>query len=263
MTEPRGVNFDSDGAVGIITLNRPDVANTFDLPAAHALGQAVSAAEASGVRAVLLRGEGKRFCAGGDVASFVAAEDRSTHLNELATVLDRNIRRLAALPVPVVTAVQGAVAGAGLSFLLNADVVISARNTKFVMAYSSIGLTPDCGVSYLLPRVVGQQRALALALTGRVLSAGEALDWGLVAEVVDDVELAARVEEIVAKIASGPTQAFAETKRLVRGSLESTRDENAQDEARTIARLVDTEQSKTLIENFLGVDDGRRTKVED
>lgn len=251
MSEPRGVHFETDGEIGHVMLDRPDAANAFDLSAAHALGDALNAAEASGVRAVLVRGAGKRFCAGGDVAAFADAHNSADYLFELATVLEANVRRLSALAIPVVVATQGAVAGAGLSLVLNADVVISARSTKFVMAYSSIGLTPDCGISWLLPRVVGQQRALSLALASRVLGAEEALQWGLVSEVVDDDKLNARGVALATQLAGGPTTALAEAKRLLRGAWESGREASAQDEARTIARMVSTERADNLISSFL------------
>jgi 2-(1,2-epoxy-1,2-dihydrophenyl)acetyl-CoA isomerase len=251
VTEARGVRHEIDGKLGRIVLDRPQAANAFDMPAAEALGQAVTALAASDIRAVLVTGEGKRFCAGGDVASFGGASDRAAHLWELATVLEANLRRMSALPVPVVAAVQGAVAGAGLAFVLNADLVVAARSTKFVMAYSGIGLTPDCGVSYLLPRVVGVRRALTLALANRVLTAEEALAWGLVSEVVEDDVLAVRGAELAAHLAAGPAQAFAETKRLMRGCFAVSREENALDEARTISAMLATEDAGRLVDAFL------------
>ena len=125
------------------------------------------------------------------MASFAAADDRATYLHTLATELEAQLRRLSELPKPVVAGVHGAVAGAGLALVLHADVVVAGESTKFVMAYSAIGLTPDCGVSYLLPRAIGQQRALELAVGGKVLNAEEARDWGLVTEVVDDDQVRA------------------------------------------------------------------------
>ncbi len=196
-------------------------------------------------------GSGRRFCAGGDVASFADASDSSAYLLELATVLEANARRLGDLDVPVLAAVHGAVAGAGLALVLNADVVVAARGTKFVMAYGSIGLTPDCGVSWMLPRAVGQQRAMSLALGGRILGAEEALQWGLVAEVVDDGQLVERVAELSGQLAAGPTDAFARTKRLLRDSWVATREVSARDEAETIARMVETPTSTDLVRRFL------------
>ncbi|MFE9445726.1 enoyl-CoA hydratase/isomerase family protein [Streptomyces sp. NPDC006602] len=247
----RGVRFETDGTVGRVVLDRPEAANAFDLPAARALGEAVTAAESPTVRAVTVTGEGKRFCAGGDVASFVATTDRPSYLQNLATELEAQLRRLAALPKPVVAGVHGAVAGAGLAFMLNSDLVVAGRSTKFAFAYPGIGLTPDCGVSYLLPRAVGQQRALELALSGRVLAADEACAWGLVSEVVDDEQVAPRTGELAARLANGPMLAFGAAKRLIRDSWEVSRADNAEDEARTIARAVANDEAERLIKEFL------------
>jgi 2-(1,2-epoxy-1,2-dihydrophenyl)acetyl-CoA isomerase len=157
----------------------------------------------------------------------VTAPDRASYVHELAATFEAGLRRLSELPVPVVAAVHGAVAGAGLAVVLNCDVVIAARSTKFLMAYSAVALTPDCGVSYLLPRAVGQQRALELALTGRTLSAEEAMAWGLVAQVAQDEDVLRRATEVVTQVAHAATSALGEAKRLIRSSWESTRSESA------------------------------------
>lgn len=132
----------------------------------------------------------------GGVSSFVTAYDRAAYLRALATALELHLRRLSELPRPVVAGVHGAVAGAGLAFMLNADLVVAAASTRFAFAYPGIGLTPDCGVSRLLLRAAGQHRALEFALTGRVLTAVEARDWGLVAAVVDDDQVHSRTAEL-------------------------------------------------------------------
>jgi 2-(1,2-epoxy-1,2-dihydrophenyl)acetyl-CoA isomerase len=249
--EPRGVGFELDGAVGRIVLDRPQASNSLDLPAARALGRAVTAAEDPAVQVVTLTGEGNRFCAGGDVASFVDAPDGPSYLLELASALEHHLRRLSDLAKPVVAGVHGAVAGAGLAFLLNADLIVAGRSTKFLMAYAGIGLSPDCGVSYLLPRAVGQQRALELALAGRVLSADEAREWGLVTEVVDDDMVPARTAKVADQLAAGPAIALGEAKRLIRRSWSDSRADSGRDEAETIARMVDTDDAQELIERFL------------
>jgi len=134
--------------------------------------------------------------------------------------------------------------------VLNCDVVIAARSTKFLMAYSAVGLTPDCGVSYLLPRAVGQQRALELALTGRTLSADEAMAWGLIAQVVEDEDVLRRACEVVTQVAHAATSALGEAKRLIRSSWDSTRSDSALDETATIARAVGTDEATSLIALF-------------
>jgi 2-(1,2-epoxy-1,2-dihydrophenyl)acetyl-CoA isomerase len=244
------VLFDVRDSIAHITLNRPDMSNSFDLDAAREFCAVIERTEASPARAVLLTGNGPRFCAGGDVASMVMADDRADYLRELARALEAGLRAMSELPIPVIAAVQGAVAGAGLAVVLNADVVIASRSTKFLTAYAGIGLTPDCGVSYLLPRAVGQQRALELALTGRVLTADEALEWGLIARVVEADDLKSAAEELVARVASGAVAALGDAKRLIRSSSEMPRAQSAAAEVDSIANAVTRDEAITLIEAF-------------
>ena len=244
------VLYELRDGVAYITLNRPEASNAVDLDTARLFGDVVTRVATDGPRAILIDGRGKRFCAGGDVSSMVAAPDRASYVHKLAATFEAGLRRLSELPVPVVAAVQGAVAGAGLAVVLNCDVVIAARSTKFLMAYSGVGLTPDCGVSYQLPRAVGQQRALELALTGRTLGADEAMAWGLVAHVVEDGEVLRRAAEVVTQIAADATSALGEAKRLIRSSWESSRSDSAHDESATIARAVGTDEATSLIARF-------------
>ncbi|QDO87153.1 enoyl-CoA hydratase/isomerase family protein [Ornithinimicrobium ciconiae] len=250
--QPRGVRTEVHGSVLHIILDRPEAANAFDIPAALALREALDEAQDERHRAVLLTGAGARFCAGGDVASFMAAAEgeRSAYLHELATMLEAQLRRLADLAKPVVTAVQGAVAGAGLAFVLNSDIVVAARSTKFVWAYAGVGLTPDCGVSYLLPRVIGLQRALDMAIGGTMLSAQTAQEWGLVARVADDERAQTIARDLVQTLAEGPTGAHGHAGRLLRQAFEVDRDTHAADEAATIAARVNTPEAAALIEQF-------------
>jgi len=252
--EARGVRYEQLGRVGHIVLDRAEVSNAFDLPAAHALSAAIDAAGAAAARgeigAVLLVGTGARFCAGGDVRSFAASDDRAGYLGHLAETLEAEIRRLSELAVPVVVAAHGSVAGAGLALLLNADVVIAARSTRFAMAYAGIGLTPDCGVSYLLPRAVGQQRALDFAVTGRVLSADEAAQWGLVTRVVADEAVTHEALTLCQSMADGAVGAIAGAKHLIRSSWSATRAQSAADEVTSIAAAVQTPEAARLIERF-------------
>jgi len=235
-----------------IELNRPAVSNAVDLSTAHELDAAIDrAASDDSVRAVLVTGAGKRFCAGGDVAAMVAAPDRAAYVLALARALDGALQKLAALGKPTVAAVQGAVAGAGLAVMLSCDVIVAAESTRFVTAYSGVGLTPDCGVSYLLPRAIGQQRSLALALTNRALSAREALEWGLVTEVVEDAALEERAAALTADLAAGPSFALGQAKRLIRASWEMSRAEVGAEEARTIADAVSTEDASRLLASRL------------
>ena len=254
---PRGVRTEvdsADGRVLRIVLDRPEAANTFDIPATLALREAIDRAEGEEFSAVLLTGEGGRFCAGGDITSFLAAPEgeRTASLHELATTLEAELRRLADLPKPVVAAVHGAVAGAGLAFLLSSDIVVAARSTKFVWAYAGVGLTPDCGVSYLLPRAVGLQRALDFAIGGAAITAETARDWGLVTRVAEDEEVQEVAADLARTLAAGPTGSYGHAARLLRAAFEVDRDTHAADEAATITARITTPEAKALIERFLG-----------
>lgn len=252
--QPRGVRTEVDGSVLRIVLDRPEAANAFDIPATLALREALDRAEDEQVAAVLLTGAGARFCAGGDLASFADApeRERSAYLLELATMLEAELRRLAALPKPVVAVVHGAVAGAGLGFVLSSDIVVAARSTKFVCAYAGVGLTPDCGVSYLLPRAIGLPRALDFAIGGTALGADTAREWGLVARVVEDAEAQQAGLDLARTLAAGPVGAHAHAGRLLRRAFEVDRYTHAADEASTIAARITTPEAAELIERFLG-----------
>lgn len=210
------VDVEDDG-LARLTLRRPDDANSIDLAMARDLSDATRhLADDDRVRAVLLTGEGKMFCGGGDVKSFAATDDLGAGLREITTHLHAGVSRLVRLDAPVVAAVQGSAAGAGLGLAMAADLAVAGNSAKFVMAYTGIGLSPDGSSTYFLPRLVGARRALELTLTNRVLSAAEALDWGLVNTVVADDELSTAAEDLARRLAAGPTRSFGASKRLLR-----------------------------------------------
>lgn len=245
------INLTICDGVAHLEIDRPEQSNSFDLPTARAFAEAIRAVELDGsARVVLLTGAGKRFSAGGDVSSMAGAQDRSAYLQELADTLDGALQRLDSLPKPVVVAVQGAVAGAGIGLMLTGDVIIAERDTKFLTAYVGIGLTPDCGVSWLLPRAVGQQRALLLTLTPTAIDGAQALAWGLVGEIVDD-DAVGRAREVASSMAAGPSQALGQARRLQRGSWSVDRATSGADESRTIANAVATPEAKALLESFI------------
>ena len=245
------VLLDVTAGVATVTLNRPERSNAFDLVMAREIAHVVDRLRDDDVRVVVVRGAGKRFCAGGDVLSFLASDEPQAALHELAELAESGLRGLGELPKPVVVGVHGAVAGAGLSFVLNADIAVAARGTRFVAGYPGIGLTPDAGVSWLLPRVVGQQRALRHLLGNEALSGDEALTWGLVAEVVEtDDEVVSRTDAIAARLATFSPSALAAAKRMVKGSWSTTREENAVEEAETIAHQLGTPEAQAAIAGF-------------
>jgi 2-(1,2-epoxy-1,2-dihydrophenyl)acetyl-CoA isomerase len=200
-----------------ITLNRPDRLNALNVEMAEALIAALDAAEADpGCRALALTGMGRGFCAGQDLTAIVdlpAAEIPALidHYNPL-------IRRLRTSPLPIVCAVNGVAAGAGANLALACDIVLAARSASFVQAFARIGLIPDCGGTWFLPRLVGTARARALALLAEPLSAETAAEWGLIWQAVDDERLVPEAEALAERLASGPTVAFDLMKRALDAS---------------------------------------------
>ncbi len=237
--------------VATVELHRPGASNALDLPMATALSEVVDQIAADEqVRVVLLVGSGRNFCAGGDLAAMAGAVDRSAYVKELATTAHRAVLGLSSLSVPVVAAVQGAAAGAGLALTLVADLVVAGDSARFLTAYAAIGLTPDCGTSWLLPQVVGLRRAMDLAVGGRQLSAAEALDWGLVTSVCPDEELAETAGRLADRLASGPAAARGVARRLLRDGVSRSFAEQLDQEAAAIAASVRTPEAQQLVTAF-------------
>lgn len=235
------IDLDVREGVAHLTLNRPDAANGINLPLAQDLLAATLAVAADpGARVVLLSGAGKMFCGGGDLKGFAGRDDLPTHLREILAPLHSAITNLVRGDAPVVGAVQGSAAGAGMGLVGASDLVVAGESTKFVMAYTGVGLAPDGSSSWFLPRMVGLRRALELTLTNRVLSAAEALDWGLITQVVPDDELADAAGAMAAKLASGAAPAVARAKRLLHTSLEETLESHLAREAEAISSASGT-----------------------
>src|SRR5690349_2944316 len=203
------VLFARRDSVAHIKLNRPQAGNALDVEMATELASIALECESNrSVRAVLLSGAGKSFCAGGDVKVFAAQQQLPRYLREITSYLHLAISRFARLDAPVIAAVHGSAAGGGFSLAISCDLVLAAESATFLMAYSKIGMAPDGGSTYFLPRLVGLKRAMELTLTNRVLSAREACEWGIVTEVVAADNLAGRAEEAARSLAQGPTGAF-------------------------------------------------------
>lgn len=245
----QAVNFSVANGIGHLELNRPQAANTINMPLAEGLRDAAQRAASDEVRVVLLTGAGKRFCGGGDLGSITGADHHGEFLTELANTADAGVQTLEALDRPVVAAVQGAVAGAGLGIMLAADVIVAAPDTKFVFAYPDVGLSPDCGVSIALPRAMGLQRATAFALSGAAMSAADALQQGLITEIADDPQ--ARAREIAESWASKAFQALGATRQLLRQSASAPRPDHGQRESDTIGQRVMSPEAQHLIGAFL------------
>ncbi len=217
----RVVRFDVDQGVATIQLNRPEAGNTIDLTLVEDFYEAVfRAADDPTVRAVLLCGAGRSLSAGGDLAMFAELEagEVPRRLRQMTDLYHLALDRLTRIDAPVVCAVRGAAAGGGLGLLHAADVVVAAGDSKFALGYAALGLPSDGGNTWFLPRLVGLRRAQQLMLLNRVLTAPEALDWGLVTELVPADEVEDRARQLAQQLAAGPTRAFGRMKRLLRDS---------------------------------------------
>ncbi|MEQ1707887.1 MAG: 2-(1,2-epoxy-1,2-dihydrophenyl)acetyl-CoA isomerase PaaG [Terricaulis sp.] len=211
--------FELKDAVARITLNRPDRLNSFTVQMHDELSRALELAVQGGARVLVLTGAGRGFCAGQDLSDRAVAPGGGADLGEsLEQRYNPLVRRLASLELPVICAVNGVAAGAGANIALACDLVIAARSAKFIQSFANIGLIPDSGGTWTLPRLAGQARALGLALTGEALTAERAEAWGVIWKCVDDDHLVAETGALAAKFAAAPTAGLAATKKLIRES---------------------------------------------
>ena len=206
--------------VAFLTLNRPEAMNTLSLQVGRDLQQAALACEADrNVRAVVITGAGKAFCAGGDLRGMQEqGEGTQAYLHDLTTHLHTAISLFTRMNAPVIAAVNGTTAGAGVGLVAMADLALAAQSAKITLAYTGVGLTPDGSTSYFLPRLIGLKRTSELMLLNRVLTAEEAFQWGLVNQVVADADLLTEATRLAEKLANGPTGAYGKVKHLLAGS---------------------------------------------
>ncbi len=214
------IQYSEADAIARITLNRPDRLNSFNAAMHEELRAALAQVTASGARVLVLTGAGRGFCAGQDLGDrAVSPGARGADLGES---IERNYRPLVLalrnLPMPVIAAVNGVAAGAGASIALACDIVIAARSASFVQAFSRLGLVPDSGATWFLPRLVGNARAIGLAMLGEKLPAQQAADWGLIWRCVDDAEFTAAVDKLAAELAIAPTFGLVRTRLAIHGS---------------------------------------------
>jgi 2-(1,2-epoxy-1,2-dihydrophenyl)acetyl-CoA isomerase len=239
--------------VAHLTLNRPAAANAISVELARDLMYAtLQCDEDPAVRAVVLAGAGSMFCAGGDLKVFAAkGAALPHHLKEVTTYLHAAVSRLTRMDAPVIAAVHGSAAGAGLSLACAADIVLAAEGAKFTMAYTRAGLTPDGSSTYFLSRIVGLRRALELTLTNRVLSAAEALAVGIVTQVVPAAQLLDEARCLAAVFASGPTRAYGSSKRLLHAGWTGTLETQMELETRAIADIARSPDAREGIAAFV------------
>jgi len=216
-----GVKQNRDGAVGILTLNEPESLNAMTPDLLGALARAIAEMTADpAIRALVLTGEGRGFCSGQNLKAF-----ESLGQDIVAGVLKfywPTFKALRECRVPVVVAVNGVAAGGGFSLAMAGDMIVAARSANFIQVFSRIGLVPDLGSTWLLPRLIGRQRALELMLFNEPLSAERAKEWGLVREVVDDAQLMSEAIKLAQRLAQGPTRALVATRMLLEESEHAT-----------------------------------------
>ena len=245
------VRYHVENGVAEIRLNRPAASNALNLPLTKALHEAVLRADRDDVGAVLLLGEGRLFCAGGDLDAMNSASDRRAFVAELAAAAHETILAIDSLSKPVVTAVQGAAAGIGFSLVLGSDLVVAGESAKFVTAYTTVGLTPDGGLSWRLPRTVGQRVASELILTSEPVSAERAQTLGIVSTVCPDADVAATARAIATKLAGRPPHALGVARMLVRTSWTRSLQDHLNVEAAMIAEAAGADEASALIANFV------------
>ena len=242
--------LDQRDHIARITLNRPDRLNSFTRAMHAELAQALD--ESADARVIILTGAGRGFCAGQDLNDRMVAPGEPIDLG--ATVEESwnpLVRRLATLPQPVIARVNGVAAGAGANIALACDLVVAARSAKFIQSFAALGLIPDSGGSWHLPRLVGQARALGLALTGEPLPAQTAADWGLIWKCVDDDALDTEVDALAARLASLPPLGLAAIKSIVRTTGARTLDEELDLQRDEMRRLGFTNDYREGVAAFL------------
>jgi len=248
------IEFSIESGAARLTLNRPDRLNSFTVQMHGEIAEALSAIDNDkSVRTLLITGAGRGFCAGQDLND--RAVTPGGNAPDLGESVEKRynplIRRLSSLPMPVVAAVNGVAAGAGASLAFAADICIAAKSAKFIMSFANIGLVPDSGSSWALPRLAGQARALGLALTGEPLPAEQAAEWGLIWKCVEDDKLADDANALIAKFASAPTRGLAETKKLIRTAFTRPLDEQLDLERDKMRELGRSDDYREGVDAFL------------
>jgi 2-(1,2-epoxy-1,2-dihydrophenyl)acetyl-CoA isomerase len=238
------------GPVARITLNRPDRLNSFTVQMHEELRDALG--NLGEARVLVLTGAGRGFCAGQDLNDRAVAPGETVDLGDtVQTCWNPLIRTLTSLPQPIVARVNGVAAGAGANIALACDIVVAAKSAKFIQSFSAIGLIPDSGGTWHLPRAVGQPRALGLALTGEPLPAEKAAEWGMIWKAVDDEALDADVDAIANKLAALPPLGLAAIKEMIRASWQYSLDEELERQTGAMRRLGFTEDYREGVAAFL------------
>ncbi|HEY0324899.1 MAG TPA: 2-(1,2-epoxy-1,2-dihydrophenyl)acetyl-CoA isomerase PaaG [Allosphingosinicella sp.] len=244
------IDFKLDGGVARLTLNRPDRLNSFTVQMHGEVADALSKLE--GARCLVITGAGRGFCAGQDLNDRAVAPGEAVDLGDsVERFYNPLIRKLTSLPMPVIARVNGVAAGAGANIALACDIVIAAKSAKFIQSFAAIGLIPDSGGTWVLPRLVGQARALGLALTGEPLPAEKAAEWGLIWKAVEDDQLDAEVDTLAAKFAAGAPRGLTAIKRMIRESWGQNLDQELERQRDAMRELGFSEDYREGVRAFM------------
>lgn len=250
----QGLAFSVEAGIATIVLDRPDVGNAIDMPTTRSLMEAAIRCDCDeSIRCVIITSRGRMFCAGGDIEGFETAGDElQAYIKEITGYLHLAVSRFARMRKPVVVAVNGAAAGAGFALAMLGDIVIAADNASFLLAYPGLGFTPDGGISWLLPRLVGLRKAQEIALLNPRIDAEDALQIGLVTKVVAAAELQDATSTIAAQLASSATTALGESRRLLLDAMSASLEAQLERESRTISDQAVTPHGREGVAAFLG-----------
>jgi 2-(1,2-epoxy-1,2-dihydrophenyl)acetyl-CoA isomerase len=253
MSEYQTLLFEYQDGIARITLNRPEAANGMDMTMGRELlSAALRCDQDPAIRVVIVTGSGNFFSAGGDLKAFSDyGESISERIHELTVYLHAAVSRFSRMRVPVIMAVNGVAAGAGFSLAMAGDFVLASEKARFTMAYTAVGLSPDGGASYFLPRLVGLRRAQELMISNRRLSAEEAQDWGLITRACAHDGLEAEVQDLALQLSKGATQAYGAVKNLLVTSFDNGLEAQMALEGEAIARLAACCDGQEGIQSFL------------
>jgi 2-(1,2-epoxy-1,2-dihydrophenyl)acetyl-CoA isomerase len=252
MTSYSCISYEIENTVATLTLNRPEVGNALSPEMARELSDAALRCETDGARAVILTGAGKLFCAGGDLGVMAKAGPQTRAvLMQMAGDLHMAISRLTRADAPIIGAVNGTAGGAGMSMVMATDLAICSEKSRFTMAYTNAGLSPDGSSTFFMPRKIGDRRTRELMLTNRVLTAAEALEWGVVNQVEAPDKVLPAAQALAAQIAAGPTRAFGAARALLNESFEHGLEAQMELESRAIAAMATTRDGAEGIAAFM------------
>lgn len=247
----KNLKFEIENNIGRIVLNRPEAANAITIPLVKELLDIAIKCEAGApIRVLILQGEGSIFCAGGDLKYMTEQENLREAISEMIGILHVALSKIDHLDAPLIGAITGTAAGAGLSLVSACDMAVAGKNVKFTSAYTAAGLTPDGSSTFHLPRSIGKKRTMELMLTNRVLSADEALDWGLINSVVDDDQVINEANKLAERIANGPTMAFGGVKEMIRQTFSNGLETQMELESQIFSKQLKGNDAKEGIKAF-------------